>query len=1827
MNPLLPLLFFVVVELARGAAGPSGGADFCKSQGYEWTVQPDDNTCMSRCYNNIGGTTVGDDFCAYTTWGNDRTSWDYSTLTGPRGLSPFAVGTQTCTERNSDNVCTLWQSSIHYDTCKKYAAHAQWAALYYKYGYKTEISCAECRPGFKSETADYYSQPGGPFVKYCVGAEVKMKEETGAKNAGVEFELLTNIFGNVPNMLATSETSYEDNNNPWVGVYKEGDEPGTADATEWQWLLDRNQNSKFTLDEPGYYFATILADKESYKELSDRLVFTVDSADGTAPSAPPITAPAWVSPQDSVFVSYVLDDPMYYPVINTWLSIFIDDGEAPTSSNEKGWHRIHEGDNIGSTRFTPSSGWTPGPYYVVLTTQGGSSWAPNNYVEISDRVYISINDGTNAPTEAPSKSPTMKPTNAPTVAPTKAPTRSPTLAPTTSSPTRSECTNEEKSGDETDVDCGGQSCGGCEVNQKCILDRDCKSDTCLSGVCVAAPTQAPTMAPTQAPTTKAPTKAPTEAPTQAPTTAPTAKPTTGAPTPSTAPTTLMPTPIGYIATCDETNKCWTGNEPCCNTITTNMFVTSVITERILFYDLKSSTYKKFLSHEAGQEDEGEDSGDGRGDEGGDKGGGNNKGGEGGKRRRLYLATQEVEAELGAGRRLNDAAFKTTSPVLEMDKTSHGTSQIAFSPTGQELYFTRSASSLNNEEGSLEAFHAQTGDHVNTVISSSVFQELSGSSTAFDPWALRVFSNDTVTLILFSDTPTRSVYFFEPSTEYFHKIFTSNVTSTPSCTVVDIAVQKKGVDEIVALILSQCVDPDENDQVHKVVFKTDWEENTINISSRTHLQTLPDKCAGRSIEFRDADDWRYYWVAFSPHASLQAQNPQHPHMYEYSADISSNTHEVPILTMADLEGSQRLGVDLGIIRRAPNGKIYATEKTFGLPLILDPTLDESRVIGQTGAQHGDLADSYSVAFNPNTFGLNSQVVMGAEFDLTNETIMAGVGYFFNVTLKNSENEDVLIYTYLEGSAEGMTSHGRSEVQIENFEHFDNTNVYQGKLEVESASQSATDEEHKWQLKVEIKGLSMLIGNPVSFWVQAGPTSPANTQLLSTYENVIAGQNRKIQVSTADKFGNVRNFNDTKGDDEDEKKFDVTDISNGATNGDFSYTISNVASGLFEIDIMTTKARAYTFEVKYGEEKIGNSPANVIFSPAVVNVSKSVAVGSSLEFFEGNSETSSDVESENFFIIYLRDDFYNIVPSASLMERINCTIIGLRPVQSKFVNIWSDNLKDELTEEAVKVNMESQSDGSIKVSFQIDSRKFVYAKLTATWEDENGDVDFIRYERVNDGTRGLVKLNEFRIEPYSVVDFRTVDAIDIYIITMLTGFVVLFTIVLLILVQWWRKENAIKFSQRRLLLLLLFGCLIINLTMVLGTVPAVNEWEWSCTMTVWGISIGFFLVKLVLLAKLYRVKTLAFAKANKKVKVTDGYLLVRIAAAVVLLIAYLTAASWIERIKLEKKVTEDVMKTDSKGTKHFYEIQQCQYSETIVWLPLYFVHLALIFLVAILAFQTRKLSTAFSESRYIFHAINNLVICLLLIGILVYDPDMPFKSPKMYLMAMHIPLIFGILVFEAVMFIPKFRFILKGTKIELTDLTKGMDKSGMEMGPMRSRGESMDTFETRSTISSKTGSKQLLDFRQSNSGGGGIKTGKFTGGGVAVGSFQKKTPAFGKRDSSNGEMSSFSSATDNPLAVQQQIDVAVKKVKEKHKKEVDKLKKLVVSLKEELAASNAVVKKDEEALGWSREKSASTVEMDMPDKGSEWKVDHDSNGYPFYTHPDGRCQYERPKDWWE
>lgn len=48
------------------------------------------------------------------------------------------------------------------------------------------------------------------------------------------------------------------------------------------------------------------------------------------------------------------------------------------------------------------------------------------------------------------------------------------------------CTDNEKNGVESDVDCGGVTCGTCAVGLKCVAGTDCTSNSCVNGVCSAA---------------------------------------------------------------------------------------------------------------------------------------------------------------------------------------------------------------------------------------------------------------------------------------------------------------------------------------------------------------------------------------------------------------------------------------------------------------------------------------------------------------------------------------------------------------------------------------------------------------------------------------------------------------------------------------------------------------------------------------------------------------------------------------------------------------------------------------------------------------------------------------------------------------------------------------------------------------------------------------------------------------------------------------------------------------------------------------------------------------------------------------------------------------------------------------------------------------------------------------------------------------------------------------------------------------------------------------------------------------------------------------------
>ena len=62
-----------------------------------------------------------------------------------------------------------------------------------------------------------------------------------------------------------------------------------------------------------------------------------------------------------------------------------------------------------------------------------------------------------------------------------------------------QCSDGVQNEDETDVDCGS-ACSSCALGQGCLLDNDCSSRSCSSGICSSdAPTQIPTATPTLVP--------------------------------------------------------------------------------------------------------------------------------------------------------------------------------------------------------------------------------------------------------------------------------------------------------------------------------------------------------------------------------------------------------------------------------------------------------------------------------------------------------------------------------------------------------------------------------------------------------------------------------------------------------------------------------------------------------------------------------------------------------------------------------------------------------------------------------------------------------------------------------------------------------------------------------------------------------------------------------------------------------------------------------------------------------------------------------------------------------------------------------------------------------------------------------------------------------------------------------------------------------------------------------------------------------------------------------------------------------------------------------
>ena len=199
------------------------------------------------------------------------------------------------------------------------------------------------------------------------------------------------------------------------------------------------------------------------------------------------------------------------------------------------------------------------------------------------------------------------------------------------------------------------------------------------------------------------------------------------------------------------------------------------------------------------------------------------------------------------------------------------------------------------------------------------------------------------------------------------------------------------------------------------------------------------------------------------------------------------------------------------------------------------------------------------------------------------------------------------------------------------------------------------------------------------------------------------------------------------------------------------------------------------------------------------------------------------------------------------------------------------------------VEAEVDGSLQVTIgegQVTKQNFRSIKLSVLLTLPDGTQTFAKFE--DKGT--VVKVKEYDWYPEESDRERGYTDKERIIYLGLTSFLMTYNFLVVFLVWFWRKENAIKFSQRNMLNLFLFGCFLATLGFWLMGFKPIYEWKHSCGFQVYLISCGCLLGMLVMLAKLYRVNKLAYAKANQKVVITDKWLFRRIGPIMFTLTVY-------------------------------------------------------------------------------------------------------------------------------------------------------------------------------------------------------------------------------------------------------------------------------------------------------------------------------------------------------
>ena len=122
-------------------------------------------------------------------------------------------------------------------------------------------------------------------------------------------------------------------------------------------------------------------------------------------------------------------------------------------------------------------------------------------------------------------------------------------------------------------------------------------------------------------------------------------------------------------------------------------------------------------------------------------------------------------------------------------------------------------------------------------------------------------------------------------------------------------------------------------------------------------------------------------------------------------------------------------------------------------------------------------------------------------------------------------------------------------------------------------------------------------------------------------------------------------------------------------------------------------------------------------------------------------------------------------------------------------------------------------------------------------------------------------EYKIPP-RVIRYVRGPSPSAYRYTMFVyGLTTSFITIVAALAFYWKKENAIKFSQKRILFIILFGSFLFDASNSITSIQVLDEMAMSCKVQLFGSIFGCWLVLLCIIAKSYRVIKLAYNTGHK------------------------------------------------------------------------------------------------------------------------------------------------------------------------------------------------------------------------------------------------------------------------------------------------------------------------------------------------------------------------------